>query len=214
MGKIINSWKSSGKGLRIVVSHWQFWAIAIPVTLVFIFIFNLLSSGNNFLQLLIALPFFDKLSVIGQVYLEFLYSLLSLEKFLILLASIGQGVVVAMIAFLWKSRRQFDDKAILESAGASLIALIGAGCPMCGGTILLPILMSIFGAGTFVFLQNISLILMAIAIVIIVFAIKHLGFMCYMQPKKKSQGGKGINEKAQSRDSRSEAAREDINEKS
>lgn len=186
MGKIINSWKASGKGLKTAMSRWQFWAIAIPVTLFFIFLFNLLSSGNNFLQLLIALPFLDKFIVVGQIYQEFAVNILSLDKILVLIAAFGQGAVVATIVFLWKSRRELDDKSVLRSAGASLIALIGAGCPMCGGTILFPILLSIFGAGAAAFLQSVSWVLMALAIVVIVFALKRLGFLCYMQPKKKS----------------------------
>lgn len=168
------------------MSHWQFFAIAIPVTLFFIFLFNLLSSGNNFLQLLIALPFWDKFATIGQVYQEFAVNIFSIDKILILIAAFGQGAVVATIVFLWKSRRELDDKAVLRSAGASLIALIGAGCPMCGGTILFPVLLSIFGAGAATFLQSISWVIMVIAIAVIVFALQRLGFLCYMQPKKKS----------------------------
>lgn len=186
MGKIINRWKASLKGLKTVAKTWQFWTIAIPTTLIFIFIFNLLSSGNNFLQLLIALPFLDKFVVIGQVYQEFATNILSVDKILILIAAFGQGAIIAIIVFLWRSRRQLDDKAILESAGASLIALIGAGCPMCGGTILFPVLLSIFGAGAATFLQSISWVVMVIAIAVIIFALQRLGFLCYMQPKKKS----------------------------
>jgi hypothetical protein len=88
-----------------------------------------------------------------------------------------------MIVFLWRTRRKFDDTALLESAGASLIALIGAGCPLCGGTILLPVLMSLFGVSAMTFLQGISLFLMAAALVPIVFATKRLGFLCSMRPK-------------------------------
>lgn len=215
MGKIINSWKASIKGIKSVAKTWQFWAIAIPVALVFIFIFNLLSSGNNFLQLLIALPFLDKFIIVGQVYQEFAVNILSLDKILILIAALGQGAIIAVIAYLWRSRRELDDKAILESAGASLIALIGAGCPMCGGTILFPVLLSIFGAGAATFLQSISWIIMVLAIIIILFALQRLGFMCYMQPKKKSKPDKKLNDKkTQSRDSRSETVKEEISEKS
>lgn len=187
MGKILNRWKASVKGLKTVAKTWQFWTIAIPVTLVFIFLFNLLSSGNNFLQLLIALPFLDKFVIIGQVYQEFFVNILSIDKIMILLAAFGQGAIISIIAYLWKARRQLDDKSILKSAGASLIALVGVGCPMCGGTILFPVLLSIFGASVATFLQSVSWILMVVAIIIIIFALQHLGFMCYMQPKKKEE---------------------------
>lgn len=204
MGKIINSWKASIKGLKTVAKTWQFWAISIPVTLFFIFLFNLLSTGNNFLNLIIALPFPDNFVVVGQVYQEFATNILSIDKILILIAAFGQGAIIATIVFLWRSRRKLDDKAILESAGASLIALIGAGCPMCGGTILFPILLSIFGAGAATFLQSISWIIMVIAIAVIIFALQRLGFLCYMQPKKKPTTKKEVsNEK-----------KEEINEKS
>jgi len=193
MGKIINSWKASVKGLARVAKTWQFWLISIPATLVFIFLFNILASGNNFLQLIIALPFLDKFAVIGQVYQEFFVNLLSFEKILMLIAAFGQGAIIATIIFLWRSKNKLDDKAMLGSAGASLIALIGAGCPTCGGTILFPILLSVFGAGVATFFQSISWILMLLAIVVLVFALKRLGFMCYMQPKKKKEG---INEKS------------------
>lgn len=186
MGKFINSWKSSIKGLKKVAKTWQFWAISIPVTFVFIFIFNLFSSGNNFFQLLIALPFLDKFIIIGQVYQEFAVNLLTLDKILMLIAAFGQGAIIATIVYLWQSRRELDDKAVLRSAGASLIALVGAGCPMCGGTILFPVILSVFGASAATFLQSISWIIMVIAIIIIIFALKRLGFLCYMQPSKKA----------------------------
>lgn len=187
MGKRINNWKASFKGVKTASCTWQFWVITIVAALIFIFIFNLLSAGNNFLQLLIALPFLDKFSIIGQVYQEFFINLLSLEKILMLLASFGQGVIIALIVYVWKSRRKFDEKVLLKGAGASLLALIGAGCPMCGGTIILPILLGIFGAGAFAFLQSVSIVLMIVAIIVIVFAIKQLGFLCYMQPKSKEK---------------------------
>jgi hypothetical protein len=183
MEKVVKRWRTVGKGIQNAASDWQFWLAAVITTLFFIFLFNLLSAGNNFLQLLINLPFGDKFFVIGQVYVEFLVNFLSIEKILILLAAAGQGLIVGMIVSLWHLRRQLDDTAVLESAGASLIALIGAGCPLCGGTILLPVLMSLFGASAMTFLQGISLFLMLAALVPIAFAVRRLGFLCSMKRK-------------------------------
>jgi hypothetical protein len=181
-------WRTAGKGIANAANDWHFWLAGVAALLVFIFIFNLLSAGNNFLQLLIALPFTDKFFIIAQVYQEFFVHIFSLEKCLILLAAAGQGLIVGMIIYLWRSRRKFDDAALLESAGASLIALIGAGCPLCGGTILLPILASIFGVSAMTFLQGVSLFLMIAALVPIAFAIRRLGFLCSMKPKPKKEG--------------------------
>jgi hypothetical protein len=183
MDRIIKRWRNVGVGLSRARHDWRAWLAGIISLLFFIFLFNLLSSGNNFLQLIINLPLGDKFFIVAQVYLEFLSNLGSLEKILILLASAGQGLIVAMIVYLWRSRRQFDDTALLESAGASLIALIGAGCPLCGGTILLPILMSLFGVSAMTFLQGISLFLMAAALIPIIFAVRRLGFLASLQPK-------------------------------
>lgn len=191
MQRFIGRWKTAGKGIQNAARNWRFWLVAVISLFFFIFIFNLLSAGNNFLQLIIALPFFDKFSVIGQVYLNFFAEFFSLEKILIFLASAGQALIIGMIFYLWKSRRELDDKALLGSAGASLIALIGAGCPMCGGTILFPVLLGIFGASATAFLQGFSVILMVIALIPIAFAIRRLGFMCSMQSvPKKSKGEK------------------------
>ncbi|MDR3125534.1 MAG: hypothetical protein LBU20_00445 [Candidatus Nomurabacteria bacterium] len=187
MKRVIKSWRTVSIGIKKAANGWQFWLSAVGATLFFIFLFNLLSSGNNFLQLLINLPFGDKFFVIGQVYWEFLTNFLSIEKILIFLAAAGQGLIISMIVFLWRTRRRLDDTAVLESASASLIALIGAGCPVCGGTILLPVLMSLFGASAMTFLQSFSLLLMAAALAPIIFAIRRLGFLSSMQPKAKSR---------------------------
>jgi hypothetical protein len=187
MKGVIARWRISCKGIKNAAKDWRFWLAFIISLFFFIFLFNLLSAGNNFLQLLIKLPFFDKFFIIGQVYMNFLANILSIEKLLILLASLGQGLIIGMIFYLWRIRHELEDSAILNSAGASLLALIGAGCPMCGGTILMPVLMSVFGASAMVFLQGISILLMAIALVSIAFAIRKLGFQCSMQsiPTKK-----------------------------
>ena len=195
MQGFIKRWKTTGKGIKNAMSDWRFWIVAVISLLFFLFIFNLLSTGNNFLQLIIALPFFDKFSVIGEVYLNFIVNIFSLEKILMLIASVGQSLIIGMIFFLWKSRRKLDDTALLESAGASLIALIGAGCPMCGGTILFPIILSIFGASATAFLQGFSVVLMLLALIPIAFAIRRLGFMCSMQTVSKERM-EGENEKS------------------
>jgi hypothetical protein len=182
MEKVVKRWRTVGTGVRNAAGDWRFWLAAVVATLFFVFLFNLLSAGNNFLQLLINLPLSDKFFIVGQVYQEFLLNILSIEKVLILLAAAGQGLIVGMIVSLWRSRRQLDDTAVLESAGASLIALIGAGCPLCSGTILLPVLMSLFGASAMTFLQGISLFLMLVALVPIIFAVRRLGFLCSMRP--------------------------------
>jgi hypothetical protein len=182
MEKVVRRWRTVGTGVRNAAGSWRFWLAAVLTTLFFIFVFNLLSAGNNFLQLLVNLPWLDKFFVVGQVYGEFLANFFSVEKLLILLAAAGQGLIVGLIVFLWRTRRKLDDTAVLESAGASLIALVGAGCPLCGGTILLPVLMSLFGASAMTFLQGISLFLMVAALIPIAFAVRRLGFLCSMVP--------------------------------
>jgi len=194
MNKFIKRWKTAFKGVKNAAQDWRFLLAAILSFLFFILLFNLFSAGNNFWQLIISLPFLDKFLVIGDIYMNFLVNFFSFEKILIFIAALGQALVIGMIIYLWRIRQEIDDKALLGSAGASLIALIGAGCPMCGGTILLPILMSIFGMSAMAFLQGISISLMILALIPIAFAIRRLGFLCSMQPKPKKK--KEENEKS------------------
>jgi hypothetical protein len=186
MKKYASKWRLAGQGIKQLFTSPKYWLPSLIAAVIFVFIFNLLTSGSTFLQLLVHLPFLEKFSVLGQVYADFFVHFFSLEKILILLLSLGQGIITGLIIYIWKSRRNLDDTALLESGGATLIALIGAGCPLCGGTILMPFLMMIFGASAMVFLQTVSIALTLLAFVPILFAIRRLGFLSYTY----STGGK------------------------
>jgi hypothetical protein len=190
MNKLLSKWKMAGKGLRQLYRQPRYWAITALATLVFIFILNLLNVGNTFLQLLINLPLGEKFSVVGQVYANFFVGLWSLDHILMLLISLGQGVIISALVYVWKSKRALDDTAVLESGGATLIALLGAGCPLCGGSVLLPYLILIFGTSAMALLQTISTVLIILAAVPLVFALRRLGFMCYTYSAQKSARAK------------------------
>lgn len=179
MQRIRRRLKIAFLGVVRVLRRPKYLFLALAISIVFVFIFNLLASGNTYLQLLINLPWLDKPWVIGAVYVNFLADIFSLDKILMLLLSLLQGVLVSLIVFSARHSAKIDDRSVLGGGLTALIGLLGAGCPLCGGSLLIALLAVVFGAGAYLWLQTISTIIVILAFIPVLFALRRQGFLCY-----------------------------------
>jgi hypothetical protein len=167
------------KGLGRVLARPPYLAIALVVTVLFVFVLNMIATGNTYLQLLLSLPILDKFSVIGQVMVNFVENFFALERILMLLLSIAQGVLVASIVFTVRRKRKLDETSILEGGVATLLALLGAGCPLCGGSLIVILLAMAIGTSAYLLLQTVSTIVVVLAFVPVIFALRRQGSLAY-----------------------------------
>ncbi|MBO4674918.1 MAG: hypothetical protein J5601_02380 [Elusimicrobiaceae bacterium] len=93
---------------------------------------------------------------------------------------IFQSILIGLIVFVWKKRKE-ENSANVQSAGiAAGLALIGAGCPTCGTTLITPILSMIFSSGGYAMAATVSGIITFVAILVTLFAIKKVGLEAYV----------------------------------
>lgn len=172
-------WRLARRGIARILRQPPYLVIALAVMMLFVFVFNLIATGNTYLQLLISLPILDKFSVIGEVMVNFVLNFLSLERILMLLLSAVQGILVASIVFTVRHKRKLDETSILEGGVAALLALLGAGCPLCGGSLIVIVLAMAIGTSAYLLLQTISTIVVILAFIPVAFALRRQGSLAY-----------------------------------
>ena len=111
--------------------------------------------------------------------------------------AILQGILVGLVMFVWKKRKD-ENKENAQTAGiAAGLAVLGAGCPTCGTTLLTPIIGAIFSGGSYAIAGAISSVITWLAVAIAVLAIKKVGLETYViiasERFKKKRGDNGEN---------------------
>ncbi|MDR2524036.1 MAG: hypothetical protein LBC95_00630 [Candidatus Nomurabacteria bacterium] len=177
-------------GAKIVFARPPYIALGLATTVVFVFVFNLLGSGNTFLQLLLSLPWLEKFSVVGEVYLNFLQNICSLDRILMLGLAISQGILISLIVFAGRRLHRVDENSVLGSGAAAFLALVGAGCPICGGSIITAVFATVVGGSAQFLVQTVALAVMALAFIPIFFALRHQGALCYNLYHERSKNDK------------------------
>lgn len=171
----------AGKGVLMATKEKRFWCGFIPAFLFFGLLMNLLSGGTGKFELMGALGFPENLKILGDSFLAiFGVNQPFLDWLPIFLISLLQGILIGIIALLWKKKKGQNSENV-EKAGiiTGLIAL-GAGCPTCGTTLLTPLLGAIFSTGSLAMASAISTIVTILAVIIAILSIKRLGLEIYV----------------------------------
>jgi hypothetical protein len=185
--KFLKRLKVSWRGILFVMRRPKYIILTVAVALLFAIILTMTSSGTTDWQLLFSsISAGDKFGILGTVFLRVFTNLLTFDGWLILLLSICQGVAIALLVFNFREQHHVDDKSLLRSSVASVIAIVGAGCPMCGTSLLIPLLTTIFSTSAYVIFDSISNFVMLIAFALMLFALRRLGFVSFtvMNSKK------------------------------
>lgn len=191
--------KMAASGIVLATRRWQFWAVFVPVFLVFGTLLSMLSAGMGAMNLFFASSIPDKFQIIGDAFLGFFgkdkYFLDFLQNFLI---AILQAILIALIVFVIRGRKksakeraksssESDSKAAgssssaeIQNAGlAAALALLGSGCPTCGTTLITPILISIFSTSGYAVAGAISGLITFFAVILLLWSLKRVGLEAY-----------------------------------
>lgn len=170
--------KLAGKGILLVSREKRFIVAFLIAFLFFGTLMTMLSSGLSEFQLIDSLP--SAFQIIGRAILRvFGYQRFFLDWLATFLLAVLQGILIGLIAWLWKKRQ--DNSADVERAGliAGLIAL-GAGCPTCGTTLVAPLLGALFSTGGIAMVGTVSIVVTVIAIIVAVLSLVRLGKEAYI----------------------------------
>lgn len=195
--------KMSSMGIVLATREWKFWAIFVPVLVIFGTLLTLLSSGAGAINLFFASDFPGKMQILGDGFLGFFgkdkYFLDFLQNFMI---AFLQAILISMIVLVYKKRKQSnlkhsqnnfkqrqnknkhdqnsDEAGAIQNAGiAAGLALLGSGCPTCGTTLITPILASIFSTSGYAVAGTISGIITFLAILLLLWSLKRVGLEAY-----------------------------------
>ena len=180
----------AARGIVMATREKRFWAGFVPTFIIFAWLINMLSSGLTKFQLLFSGPFPESLQIIPAAFGEtFNFAQDPGGHFLTLIVCILQSVLIGLIVLLWHKKRQQNSTSLEQSGIITGLIALGAGCPTCGTTLLMPLITPIFTtifsvtdglaiAGTVT-----SIVAVAgtwLAIIIALFALKRLGLENYV----------------------------------
>lgn len=197
--KFFDEVKMAASGIVLATRRWQFWAVFVPVFLVFGTLLSMLSAGMGAMNLFFASSIPDKFQIVGDAFLGFFgkdkYFLDFLQNFLIALL---QAILIALIVFVIRGRKKSSKERVkssseagsktagssssaeIQNAGlAAALALLGSGCPTCGTTLITPILISIFSTSGYAVAGAISGLITFFAVILLLWSLKRVGLEAY-----------------------------------
>ena len=150
---------------------------------------NLLFSG---------LPFGEKMTVLGRVFLAIPKNFTSFYGITIMLMSLLQAICITLLIYAYKNRAK---NSAIDGAGTggigAILGFLALGCPSCGVTFVTPILTMFAGAGAAALTESVSNVLMVLAFVLMLYTIAQLGYVDYalistkkLEEKEKKNGRK------------------------
>lgn len=167
----------AARAILHVLKQWRYALLALVVAVVFllflIWILNLellwflLSSPN--------LTFAEKISFVSRSTFGYLTDLAPLQTIVTIGLVIGQGIIIAVLAYIVKTQRKIDPKALGSSTVASIIALFSVGCVSCGTSIVAPILGLFFSGATASLSETINSVAVYISFAIVLYALYAVG---------------------------------------
>ena len=169
----------AAQGLLLATRYLKFDLIVIAAFLIFGTLLNFLASGNAGLTLFGVADFGGKMQLIGKAFLSiFGVGRDFLDFLLIFVVSLLQGLLIGLVALVWKKRKDNADNLQRTGIVAGL-AVLGSGCPTCGTTLLGPLVMAVAGSSGVALAGTISGIFTALAMILALFSLKKLGFEAY-----------------------------------
>lgn len=184
--KWLDDWRIAGRGLILSSRERRFLITTGVVTVFFGMILQFFSAGTANLDLMMASDWGGKISLIARTFIH-LFGVN--QEFIdwagIFILALLQGVLIGMLVQLHheKKRLKLSTASTIDYAqNAGLItglAVLGAGCPTCGTTMLAPILGAIFSGSSYALASKISGWLTALCVVIALLSLKKLGVELY-----------------------------------
>ena len=190
--KWLDEWKLAWMGVVLATKKWKFLTTVFVTFLIFGTLMNLLATSGLGVLKVINLRIIWK-AIIGLFGIGKSFS----DWMPVFIVAILQGILVGLVMFVWKKRKD-KNKENAQTAGiAAGLAVLGAGCPTCGTTLLTPIISAIFSGGSYAIAGTISSIITWVAVAITLLAIKKVGFETYaIIASERFRRKRGNNEKS------------------
>ena len=175
IAKWLDEWKLAWMGVVLATKRWKFVVIVLLVFLLFGTLMNLIAVSGLGVFKLINFKIIWK-AMIGLFGIEKEFS----DWLPVFLVAIMQGILIGLVVFVWKKRRDINKENVQTAGIAAGLAILGAGCPTCGTTLLTPIISAIFSGGSYAIAGTISSVITWVAIAIVLLAIKRVGLETYV----------------------------------
>lgn len=182
--KILNYFdhtKISLKSLRILFTKPSFIFRIILITILISSILHFFAPGRANLELFLISPFFQKLGILLEKITISInpFSIHMLDWLYTFITAFLQAVNIAMLGLIMKYNKSIASDSA-QSIGIVLgLSILGAGCPSCGTSLIMPILVSIFSFSGYAFLGPIIFTIFIFNILVSLAVLNHLAFSYY-----------------------------------
>ena len=207
LDKWLDEWKLALMGVGLACQKPKFLIVAGVTFLIFGTLMNLLTNGFASFQLMAAVDWGGKMDILGGAFLAiFGVGRSFLDWVLVFFISLLQGVLVGLVILNWhkkqknkKAQKQSVEKPVdksvqktqvgsvannaenVQTAGlAAGLAVLSAGCPTCGTTLLMPVLGAIGSTSGYAIAGAVSGAIFILAIVVALLALKKVGYDTYV----------------------------------
>lgn len=205
--KWLGDWKLAFSGIALAFKKPKFYIAAGVTFIVFGTLMSLLSGGASAFSLMAVSDFGGKIEIIGNAFLAlFGVGRSFLDWALYFSIALLQGILVGLVALVWKKRKDKATKAnekaanttnsdnLQRSALAAGLAVLGSGCPTCGTTLLAPLIGAISSSGGLALAGTISGILTIASYLIALYSLKRVGREAYIEIINEQYNKKGKND--------------------
>ena len=181
ISKLCDDFKLASLGVVLATKKRSFWAVFIPVFILFGTLVSLLSAGTGAINLFFATDLGGKLAILGNGFLSLFGKGRNFFDWLLTFTLVLlQATLIALIVFVYKKRKKTQSETIQNAGIATGLALLGSGCPTCGTTLITPIIASVFSSGSLAIAGAISGILTAVAFLLVIWSLKKVGLETYV----------------------------------
>ena len=183
-----DEWRMALSGIAMACRKPQF-IITVALTVLFFgTLMNLLSNGLSQFTLLFKLDWSGKWALLSHAFLAtFGVGRAFIDWLSVFAVALLQGILLGLVVIVWRHNRQQNanqaganqNAANAQSAGiVAGLAVLSAGCPTCGTSLLLPII-GLFTSAGGALAGAISGLVYAIAVVVALWALQRVGREAY-----------------------------------
>lgn len=119
----------------------------------------------------------DKLQIIGEIFLNFLFITKPLG-IITMIISLSQGICIALLVYNYRHQPKINFNQLSGSTASTFLAAIGLGCPMCGTSLIAPII-GIFSSNYLSILNAFNLSIVLLSLIISLYIVWKLGYIAY-----------------------------------
>lgn len=180
MKKWLDGFLLAGQGILLSAKTIRFWVFFIIFFFFFGTLMNLLSDGFASFRLMGVVGFPDCLKIILDALLGvFGIGRAFLDWLVVFLVAFLQGVLIALIAVVWKKKQKASSENLQSAGIVAGLAVLGTGCPTCGTALLTPILGTIFAGGGAI-AGTVSWVVTILAILVAILSLRKIGEEAYV----------------------------------